>query len=272
MKTHYGTNVDVELIRYSAESAIILTVNAQASLGRVRRNNSSKEFYGSESTFKKSGGSNTNGNSSSNSKPNSGSSGRSNNFNGSAGSVASGSNTFKSASGLPQPFSEEQEVNLPVGGRLFHFKKVVSGLKVHVLSNFKPVHNPIPISIPECPKSEYFKSEISNWSTLLTQWNGKEIILFPSYDYFLTADASESGAGATLKKGNKIIKTWSFQWSTTQSNMSSNRREILALWSNPRSISPLRTTLEAVSQEESQLDWRPHSRILQCQSRPSRPF
>ncbi|KAN0033196.1 hypothetical protein ACTFIV_005207 [Dictyostelium citrinum] len=42
-------------------------------------------------------------------------------------------------------------------------------------------------------------------------------------------------------------------------------------WSNPRSISPLRTYLEAVSQEESQLDWRAHSRILQCQSRPPQP-
>ncbi|KAN0008797.1 hypothetical protein ACTFIU_002090 [Dictyostelium citrinum] len=39
-------------------------------------------------------------------------------------------------------------------------------------------------------------------------------------------------------------------------------------WSNPGSISPLRTALEAVFQEESQLDWRAHSRILQCQSRP----
>ncbi|KAN0025829.1 hypothetical protein ACTFIU_000092 [Dictyostelium citrinum] len=39
-------------------------------------------------------------------------------------------------------------------------------------------------------------------------------------------------------------------------------------WSNPGSISPLRAALEAVSQEESQLDWRVHSRILQCQSRP----
>ncbi|KAN0033180.1 hypothetical protein ACTFIV_005187 [Dictyostelium citrinum] len=135
------------------------------------------------------------------------------------------------------------------------------------------------------------KSEISNWLTLLTQWNGKDISLFPSYDYFLTTDASEAGAGATLKKGNKIIKSWSFQWSTTQSNMSSNRREMLPLlmanqalcrnlnnalvhewsrWSNQRSISSLRTALEAVSQEESQLDWRAHSRILQCQSRQSR--
>ncbi|KAN0037798.1 hypothetical protein ACTFIV_003153 [Dictyostelium citrinum] len=31
------------------------------------------------------------------------------------------------------------------------------------------------------------KSEISNW---LTQWNGKEISLFPSYHYVLTTDAS----------------------------------------------------------------------------------
>ncbi|KAM9957113.1 hypothetical protein ACTFIR_003850 [Dictyostelium discoideum] len=79
------------------------------------------------------------------------------------------------------------------------------------------------------PIPQDVKSEISHWLTVLNQWNGKEISLFPSYDYVLTTDASESGAGATLKKGNKIIKTWSFQWSTTQSNMSSNRREMLAL-------------------------------------------
>ncbi|KAM9972489.1 hypothetical protein ACTFIW_000482 [Dictyostelium discoideum] len=63
----------------------------------------------------------------------------------------------------------------------------------------------------------YF-SQIAN-RFVLNQWNGKEISLFPSYDYVLTIDASESGAGATLKKGNKIIKTWSFQWSIIQSNM-----------------------------------------------------
>ncbi|KAM9974264.1 hypothetical protein ACTFIR_012785 [Dictyostelium discoideum] len=82
--------------------------------------------------------------------------------------------------------------------------------------------------------------------------------LFPSYDYVLTTDASESGAGATLKKGNKTIKTWSFQWSTTQSNMSSNRREMLALlmayqalwWSDTGSISSVRTTVETMPQEE----------------------
>nr|AAA33195.1 ORF3 [Dictyostelium discoideum] len=79
------------------------------------------------------------------------------------------------------------------------------------------------------PIPQDVKSEISHWLIVLNQWNGKEISLFPSYDYVLTTDASESGAGATLKKGNKVIKTWSFQWSTTQSNMSSNRREMLAL-------------------------------------------
>ncbi|KAM9985665.1 hypothetical protein ACTFIZ_012359 [Dictyostelium cf. discoideum] len=123
------------------------------------------------------------------------------------------------------------------------------------------------------------KLEISHWLTVLNQWNGKEISLFPSYDYVLTTDASESGAGATLKKGNKVIKTWSFQWSSTQSNMSSNRREMLALlmayqalwWSDTRTISSVRTTLETMPQEESQLDWRAYSRILQCKSRPPRP-
>ncbi|KAN0045073.1 hypothetical protein ACTA71_006601 [Dictyostelium dimigraforme] len=59
------------------------------------------------------------------------------------------------------------------------------------------------------------KSEISIWLTVLNQWNGKEISLFPNFDNVLTTDASESGAGATLKKGNTIIKTWSLQWSQT---------------------------------------------------------
>ncbi|KAM9972514.1 hypothetical protein ACTFIW_006057 [Dictyostelium discoideum] len=129
------------------------------------------------------------------------------------------------------------------------------------------------------PIPQDVKSEISHWLTVLNQWNGKEISLFPSYDYVLTTDASESGAGATLKKGNKTIKTWSFQWSTTQSNMSSNRREMLALlmayqalwWSDTGPISSVRTTLETMPQEEGQLDWREYSRILQCKSRQPQP-
>ncbi|KAM9997128.1 hypothetical protein ACTFIZ_007911 [Dictyostelium cf. discoideum] len=44
-------NVDLELIRYLAESAIVLAVNAQASISRVRRNNIAKEIYGSGVLF-----------------------------------------------------------------------------------------------------------------------------------------------------------------------------------------------------------------------------
>ncbi|KAM9948560.1 hypothetical protein ACTFIT_009758 [Dictyostelium discoideum] len=43
-----SSNVDVELISYLTQSAIVLAVNAQASLSRVRRNNIAKEIYGSE--------------------------------------------------------------------------------------------------------------------------------------------------------------------------------------------------------------------------------
>ncbi|KAM9975460.1 hypothetical protein ACTFIW_013341 [Dictyostelium discoideum] len=112
------------------------------------------------------------------------------------------------------------------------------------------------------PIPQEVKPEISHWLTVLYQSSVKEIIMFRSYDYVLTTDASESGAGATLKKGNKVIKTWSFQWLTTQSNMSSNR------WSNTRSLSYVRTTLETMPQKDSQLDWRAFSRILQCNRQP----
>ncbi|EAL73831.1 hypothetical protein DDB_G0267188 [Dictyostelium discoideum AX4] len=42
-------------------------------------------------------------------------------------------------------------------------------------------------------------------------------------------------------------------------------------WSNTRSLSSVRTTLETMPQEESELDWRAYSRILQCKSRPPQP-
>ncbi|KAM9975443.1 hypothetical protein ACTFIW_013324 [Dictyostelium discoideum] len=105
-----------------------------------------------------SSGNKTTGNSG-NSKFSSGSNGRSNNFNGSPSNVA----------------SEEQEVNLPLGGRLFHRKQVwkesglpnfgqevVNGLKVHLLPKFKPMPNPIPISIAGGPKSDCITKEAQN--------------------------------------------------------------------------------------------------------------
>ncbi|KAM9962818.1 hypothetical protein ACTFIR_005735 [Dictyostelium discoideum] len=125
-------NVDVEHISYLAQSAIVLALNAQASLSRVCRNNIAKEIYGSEVLLpikikdtpkmfdeteterpnaKKSvnsSGNNTTGNSS-NSKSSSGSNGRSNNFNGSPSNVASGSNNTKSANGTNNRFQNNNK-------------------------------------------------------------------------------------------------------------------------------------------------------------------
>ncbi|KAM9975514.1 hypothetical protein ACTFIW_012098 [Dictyostelium discoideum] len=193
-----SSNVDVELISYLAQSAIVLAVNTQA-LSRVRRNNIAKEIYGSEvllpikikdtpkmfdetetervrkldKSFRKnneakqsllklnyhsksnakmsvnSNGNNTTGNSS-NSKSSSGSNVRSNNFNGSPSNVASSSNNIKSA-------NIWKELGLP------NFcQEVVNGLKVHLLPNFKPMPNPIPISIPEGPKSDCITKEVQD--------------------------------------------------------------------------------------------------------------
>ncbi|KAM9994366.1 hypothetical protein ACTFIZ_007602 [Dictyostelium cf. discoideum] len=60
-------------------------------------------------------------------------------------------------------------------GRLFHHKQVwkelslpnfcqevVNGLKVHLLPTFKPMLNPIPISIPEGPKSDCITKEVQD--------------------------------------------------------------------------------------------------------------
>ncbi|KAN0018534.1 hypothetical protein ACTFIU_011152 [Dictyostelium citrinum] len=116
-------------------------------------------------------------------------------------------------------------------GKLMALKDAVIPFRLYTRKTNKFHFNCLSLSKGDWDQSfvipQDVKSEISNWLTLLTQWNGKEISLFPSYDYVLTTDASESGAGATLKKGSRIINTWSFQWSTTQANMSSNRREML---------------------------------------------
>ncbi|KAM9975703.1 hypothetical protein ACTFIW_003652 [Dictyostelium discoideum] len=141
-------------------------------------------------------------------------------------------------------------------------------------------------------------------SNLIVNSNSSSSSLFPSYDYVLTTDASESGAGATLKKRNKTIKTWSFQWSTTQSNMSSNRREMLALLMAYQALcwklnnwklkiqTDNTTTLSFINRQGGQIQdlsvlfeqlwkqclkkkvnliWRAYSRILQCKSRPPQP-
>ncbi|KAM9954311.1 hypothetical protein ACTFIW_003852 [Dictyostelium discoideum] len=141
-----SSNVDVELISYLAQSAIVLAVNAQASLSRVRlllpikikdtpkmfdetetgrvrklaksirKNNEAKQSllklnYHAKPNTKKSvnsSGNNTTGNSS-NSKSSSGSKGRSNNFNGSPSNVASGSNNTKSEKGTNNRFQKNKK-------------------------------------------------------------------------------------------------------------------------------------------------------------------
>ncbi|KAM9955106.1 hypothetical protein ACTFIW_008770 [Dictyostelium discoideum] len=155
-------------------------------------------------------------------------------------------------------------VSMKLLGKLISLKGVIIPFRLYTRRTNKFHSQCLTLANGYCyqlfPIPQKFKSEISHWLTVLKQWNGKEISLFPSYDYVLTTDASESGTGATLKKGKKIIKTWLFQLSTTQSNMTSNRREMLEL--------SVRTTLETIPQEESKLDWRAYSRILQCKSRP----
>ncbi|KAN0018581.1 hypothetical protein ACTFIU_011199 [Dictyostelium citrinum] len=43
--------------------------------------------------------------------------------------------------------------------------------------------------------------------TLITQWNGKEIRLFPNYDYILTTDTSELGAGLQLATQQRSVQS-----------------------------------------------------------------
>ncbi|KAM9975610.1 hypothetical protein ACTFIW_005483 [Dictyostelium discoideum] len=268
-----SSNVDVELISYLAQSAIVLAVNAQASLSRVRRNNIAKEIYGSEvllpikikdttkmfdetetervrklaksirknneakqsllklnyhskpNTKKSvnSSGNNTTGNSS-NSKSSSGSNGRYNNFNGSPSNVASGSNNTKSA-------NEEQEVNLPVGGRLFHHKQVwkelglpnfcqevVNGLKVHLLPNFKPMPNPIPISIPEGPKSDCITKEV------------QDFLLDAAYSRILQCKSRPPQPSFRDESQIIIQSNQELQLATEEGSVQSNPTSV---WSNP---------------------------------------
>ncbi|KAN0045076.1 hypothetical protein ACTA71_006604 [Dictyostelium dimigraforme] len=165
----FMSDINIELLNHLIESTIVLVINSQATLGRVRRNNVAKGIYGSEvilpikikdtpkmfdetETERKtsnSSGINSTGNSS-NSKSSSGSNGGSNNFNGSPSNVASGSNNTKSA-------NVWKELGLP------NFcQEVVNGLKIHLLPNFKPMLNPTPISIPEGPKSDCITKEVQD--------------------------------------------------------------------------------------------------------------
>ncbi|KAM9954306.1 hypothetical protein ACTFIW_003847 [Dictyostelium discoideum] len=231
-----SSNVDVELISYLAQSAIVLAVNAQASLSRVRRNNIAKEIYGSENYHSKS-----------NAKKSVNSSGNNTTetvaiVNPVVGVMADLTTSMDHQVMLQQkknvyPTSKrqwtyltrtlkldccspkeacswfEREANRVLDAvipfRLYTRRTEQTGFHSQCLTLANRDWNqsfPIP--------RKHVSQEISHWLTVLNQWNGKEIILFPSAaTYVLTTDGSESGASGQA----------------TQSNMSSNRREMLAL-------------------------------------------
>ncbi|KAM9955089.1 hypothetical protein ACTFIW_008753 [Dictyostelium discoideum] len=67
------------------------------------------------------------------------------------------------------------------------------------------------------------KSEISHWLTVLNQWNGKKISLFPSYDYVLSPSFRDESQ--IIFKSNQEL-----QLATEEGSVQSNPTSI---WSNP---------------------------------------
>ncbi|KAM9985679.1 hypothetical protein ACTFIZ_012328 [Dictyostelium cf. discoideum] len=138
----------------------------------IRKNNEAKQSLlkmnnHSKSNFKKSvnsSGNNTNGNSSNNSKSSSGSNGRSNNFNGSASNVASGSNnTKRTRSKLTSRWtSVPPQTSLERIGSSKLLSRGYKWIKGSSTPNFKPMPNPISISIPEGTKSDCITKEVQD--------------------------------------------------------------------------------------------------------------
>ncbi|KAM9955160.1 hypothetical protein ACTFIW_008824 [Dictyostelium discoideum] len=184
-----SSNVNVELISYLAQSAIVLAVNAQASLSRVRRNNIAKEIYGSEvllpikikdtpkmfdetetervrkfaksirknneakqSLLKLNHHSKSNAKKSVNSSGNN-TTGNSSNSKSSSGSNGRSNNFNGSPSNVVSGSNNTKSTNCTNN-------QVVNGLKVNLLPNFKPMPNPIPFSIPEGLKSDCITKEV----------------------------------------------------------------------------------------------------------------
>ncbi|KAM9972522.1 hypothetical protein ACTFIW_006065 [Dictyostelium discoideum] len=165
-----SSNVDVELISSLAQSVLVLSANDQASLSRVRRNNVAKEIYGPEvllpTKIKK-----YNEGNSSNSKSSSGSNGPSSNFNGLPSNVVSGSNNTKSLNGTNNGFQKNKNTST---------FKLKADTKPNSLTN--SINCFSRIRYQSLPILQNVNSEISLCLSVLNQWNGKEISLFPSYD------------------------------------------------------------------------------------------
>ncbi|KAN0015733.1 hypothetical protein ACTFIU_005680 [Dictyostelium citrinum] len=124
---------------------------------------------------------------------------------------------------------------------------VVSDSIKHVIESSRDARsvNGLPSTLSESPQLASQEGSVQSHSTSVRS----------------NSDGSVNGLPSTLSESPQLQA----EDSTRQHNNSLVYQS--PRWSNPGFISPLRTTLEAVSQEESQLDWRALSRVLQCQSR-----
>ncbi|KAM9975550.1 hypothetical protein ACTFIW_005423 [Dictyostelium discoideum] len=163
-------NADVELISILAQSAIVLSAYAQLSLSCVRLNKVAKEIYGTEYTPKM--------------------------FDETETELVR--KLAKSIRKNNEGNSSNSKSNSGSNGPSNNFtgspSNVVSGR-----NNTKSLNEEQEVHLP---------TEIIHWLTVLNQWNGKEISLFPNYDYFLTTDASESTAGASPIMLLKMRDSW----------------------------------------------------------------
>ncbi|KAM9997180.1 hypothetical protein ACTFIZ_007931 [Dictyostelium cf. discoideum] len=166
-----------------AESAIVLAVNAQASLSRVRRNNIAKEIYGSEVLL-----------------------------------PIKIKDTPKMFDGTETERVRKLAKSIRKNNEA---KQSLLKMNNHSKSNFKKSVN---------SSGNYTNGNSSNNSKSSSGSNGR---------------SNNFNGSATC---HQIVEKW---------------------WSDTRTISSVRTTLETKPQEESQLDWRAYSRILKCKSRPA---
>ncbi|KAM9954768.1 hypothetical protein ACTFIW_003368 [Dictyostelium discoideum] len=139
---------------------------------------------------------------------------------------------------------------------------VVNGLKVHLLPKFKPMPNPIPISIPE---GDFLSIQIASvYFQVTTMKQDNQNLVIPVVNNSI-AHVIKSSRNVCSVNGISSTISETEQLQAEYSNRQHNHTLIYQSpgWSDARSLIYVRTTLETMPQEESQLDWRATSRILQ---------
>ncbi|KAN0001065.1 hypothetical protein ACTFIZ_002286 [Dictyostelium cf. discoideum] len=189
-------NVDLELIRYLAESAIVLAVNAQAS--------HSREIYGSEVLL-----------------------------------------PIK-IKDTPKMFDETETERV---------RKLAKSIR----KNNEAKQSLLKMNNHSKSNSQERKQSHQNLVV--------PVVINPIEHVF------KSSGNACTVNGVSITMSETEQLQAKDSNRQHNHSLIHQSpgWSDTRTISSVRTTLETMPQEESQLDWGAYSRILQCKSRPPKP-